>query len=426
MKKACLCALGVAMGAAVRVALPDPIAYFAFDEIREGVVADLSGNGRHLTVGAGCALTNDAATGSALWLAGETTTFAQFAVPSLPKRTISFWYKRSSQPGPNFEEKSETGDKNCLMPTLIANLSKFTLRFNNSWADANDHTLGLGNHDCVAYYGDGGALGGSYASYGKYPQIYPEKWTHLAYTIDVTDSQPLEGSDHLDTFNLRFYVNGELWFAQDGGTTTNAYPAQTATLGNNTKDGPRPCRGALDEFKVFDQCLSAEQVRAEYDRCKDTANRFRLVAWYPFQEFSEPDGDGNFTTPDQSPEGIVNGRVMTCSAETSVTSGPQGADKAIHFQGTALTHAFATIPFKVEDFTLAAWVNVSTNTSIVRCEGQTANYPRLITYGNFSSYYVHLLTSLKNQYTMPGDASVASWPTRAPKSPAERLPRRRR
>ncbi len=407
-KQILLCAC-VAVGLTARASLPDPIAYFAFDEIRDGIVADLSGHGRDLTVGAGCALTNDAAAGSALWLEGDTATFAQFAVPSLPKRTISFWYKRSHQPGPNFEEKSVTADKHCLMPTLIANLSKFNLRFNNSWADANDHALGIGNCDLVAYYGDGGALSGFYVSYGKYPQVYPEKWTHLAYAIEITDSRPLEGSNHLDTFNLRFYVNGELWFAQDGGATTNAYPSSTVTLGNSAKDGPRPCRGALDEFKVFDQFLSADQVRAEYDRCKDTANRFRLVAWYPFQEFSEPDGDGNFTTPDQSPWGVANGQVMTCSAETSVASGLQGDDRAIHFQGTARTCAFAAVPFKVEDFTMAAWVNVSTNTSIVRIEGETANYPRLITWGNFTSYYTWVLSSLQNQYTMPGDSAIRTF-----------------
>ncbi len=245
-KTTLLCVCGVASWAA-RAALPDPIAYFSFDEIRDGAIADLSGNGRTLTVGPGCSLTNDAASGSALWLDGTTSTYATFQSPVLKQRTISLWYKRCHQPGPNFEEKYGASDNNCRMPTLIAGLSKFNLRFNNSWANSSDHSLGIGNHDLVAYYGDSAYYSDSYFSYNRYPQLYPERWTHLAWAIEVTDSEYATEEQvgaHRDTFNLRFYVNGELWFSRGGGATTNAFAAQTTILGNNAVNGSRPCRGA--------------------------------------------------------------------------------------------------------------------------------------------------------------------------------------
>lgn len=400
-------------GFAAVAALPDPIAYFSFDAVTNGVVADLSGNGRVLTLGTGCSLTNDSAAGSALWLEGAQNTYAQFAVPELKKRTISLWYKRSSQPGPWFEASTSgtaPADRGHLMPTLIANLSKFNLRFNNSWANANDHSLGVGDYYIIAYYGSGGNLGGVYFSYLNYPQFCPEKWTHLAYAIEITNSMPTGvGSDHLDTFNVRIYMNGTLYFGQDGCTTTNAYPSGTATLGNSTANGTRPCRGTIDEFKVFDEFLTQDQIVEEYNRCKDSANRFNLLAWYPFQTFSDPDGDGNRTTPDLSPWGVANDHVMDCSYETSVVSGPHGTDKAIHFQGTAMTHAYARVPYKVDDFTMSAWVNCSTNTSILRIAGQTSNFPRLITFGNFASYYYWPINLLQNQYMMPGDTTVRTF-----------------
>ncbi len=195
-KTTLLCVCGVASWAA-RAALPDPIAYFSFDEIRDGAIADLSGNGRTLTVGPGCSLTNDAASGSALWLDGTTSTYATFQSPVLKQRTISLWYKRCHQPGPNFEEKYGTSDNNCRMPTLIAGLSKFNLRFNNSWANSSDHSLGIGNHDLVAYYGDSAYYSDSYFSYNRYPQLYPERWTRAGLQPPAGRDQRLPGRAQL-------------------------------------------------------------------------------------------------------------------------------------------------------------------------------------------------------------------------------------
>lgn len=102
--------------------------------------------------------------------------------------------------------------------------------------------------------------GGSIA-YGTVPGGIPQnQWTHVAFSRSI------------ETHTVNFYVNGTPLAANPLSLTTNAsYNVGPITLGNHSFGGYGHCEfnGDIDEVKIWDYCLSAEQIAAEYRRVHD-------------------------------------------------------------------------------------------------------------------------------------------------------------
>ena len=405
-KRAVLAIALIASAVVAYAALPNPSTYFSFDSSDGSTVSDLSGSGRNLTIGSGAYVTNLAAVGNALWFDGTENAWASFSPPVVTNRTISFWYWRNCDPGPYFAANWNSGSNtsNNSMPTLISGLGTLNFRFGNQWEDSSNQSLGLKNKQVVPYFG---AISAVYmpTNTKNYAEAGFCRWVHYALTFNVKSRTP-NGNNLQDVVDCAFYVNGEKVYEIGNQVTYNCVNGNLARLGN-IAGNLRPCCGALDEFRVFDSVLSESEIREEFARGAN-AQKQRLVAWYPLQEFSAAAVDGSFTTPDKTDYGIANGTVMTCSSETSVVPGPGGNDHALHFQGTSDSKAETVVPWPVDDFTVSAWVNVSTNTTIIRIPGQSANYPPFFRYGNA---YVSTRTAIADTsvgYRLPGgsDANI--------------------
>ena len=403
-------AVGVCVALPLWATLPAPVVDYSFDTLAsDGGIADLSGNGQDLTLGTGATITNFAARGNALWFDGTQKAYSFLTMSDRLKatksRTISFWMYRDNFPGTYFEEAFSDSDKNSSMPTLISGLNTFCFRFNNSWMKSDDHSRGAANYQLVAWIGNSAPLGGLYFNYAKYPEVLMGKWAHVAYTVDVKEEQPGGGY----VIDAGIYVNGEKWYAGTDLAASNITAATTYSyLGNNGVNGKRPCHGAIDELRVYGQALTDAQIKEEFARTRGT-HTCKLVARYPLQEFTPPDGTGAFTSPDVTAYGQAHGTALQCSAETSVVDGPFPGTKALHFNGTYGTLAHQRIPFPMDELTFSCWVNISTNTSILRIAGQSANYPCIIQMGNFKANTVWDISSTKFQYQMIGYPTIQNF-----------------
>ena len=407
MKKLTMFGIVFAAACAWAVDLPDPVIWWTMDAVEDSKVKDVTGNGWDLTgLGSGTHVTNLAAKGNALWFDGTTDSWANRSnQPLLTSRTLSFWIWRNEYPGdcrayaPTAEDKRQAG-----MPSIFSNLSALNIRSNNNMVDETKPLLGVSSRDLVSWYGSGGGLGGYYFSLNNYPTFMLGAWTHICYSIDVKSAVlDANGTQSVHTFDAKVYINGTPCIVVTDGVTTNG-SSSTALWVGNLSSRLRPFCGALDEVRVFDSALTAEQVAAEYARI--SACHARLVARWPLDTFSERDDGGSYTSPVTAGfmAGLGDGYDMTFNDHTCVTNGPAGTT-AVHFDGTATTRGtVASIPYKLEDFTVACWVHMPTNANIIRIAGQGNNFPRLFTLGG-NVIDIHFQRGDSNrtvQYTVPG------------------------
>ncbi len=91
-------------GAIATSAATNPIAWWKMDQIENNQVADASGNGRDLTVGADCFISNTVHLAgpkfSTLYYPGTTGSWASCNCPALTNRTIVLWLYRDIGWGP--------------------------------------------------------------------------------------------------------------------------------------------------------------------------------------------------------------------------------------------------------------------------------------------------------------------------------------
>ena len=87
-------------GAMAAAAATDPVAWWQMDKIENGKVADASGNGRDLTVGADCFISNSVhlldSQFSTLYYPGTTGAWASCSCPALTNRTLVLWLNRDA------------------------------------------------------------------------------------------------------------------------------------------------------------------------------------------------------------------------------------------------------------------------------------------------------------------------------------------
>ena len=368
--------------------LPNPIIWWSMDAIENGKVVNKAGSGFDLSMSGTPYLTNFAVTGTAMWFNGTASSYGTCAPgPALTNRTISFWMYRNPDPGPLFDPANRVN----TMPTIFSGLSGQFLRMNNSWINA-DTNRRLADQSLVCYLGEGGVNNGWYYGFGNYPQFNIGAWTHVAITV-ASKSEAPDGGKTVYTFDARLYLNGEPYVVQSDCVISNICTSSTITLGN-IGNHQRPFCGAIDEFRVFDTVLTPEQVREEFERAGDVCTA-RLVAWYPMQTITPADG-GGYTTADMS------GFDKTMAFTDHTTPVQTDVGGAIRFDGTATTRGVAQVPTLMQDLTVAMWLNVSTNATIVRISGQNNNFPWLFTIDATTIRFLKDLTSRKLQYTLRG------------------------
>ena len=347
------------------VELPDPIVRFAMDAVVDGKIADISGNGRDMTLGASLYLTNGPTAGSsALYYDGTTDAWATFPCPALATRTVAFWMYREATDGPIDASVNK-------FPYFLSGLSTMRLM---TTANTQQMRVALGTQDITA----------NYPINGTSPTATRGEWSHYVFSVEDTGT----GTDSAPVVNFSYWKNGVLQVSTANfSVSTTISVAGTAIVGNDRKSGSRPIYGALADFRVYDVALTTTQARALYVQSRrDLCGGAELLAWWPMERFVTNGVDGFVYTPDASGFNAA-GRTsdmnetngwMRLSADTVLTNGPCGTDRAVFYTGTAATWSRGKMPCGARETTWSMWINPSRNSTIFRVAGQDKNFPHLM------------------------------------------------
>ncbi|MBR0504627.1 MAG: hypothetical protein IJJ84_04415 [Kiritimatiellae bacterium] len=365
--------------------LPAPIIWWDMEAVSNGKIADKSGNGRDLTLGAGASLTNGCggATGYALFFAGQKNTWATFPCPALGSRTISFWYRRERGSGP-----ISNGEGNTY-PYLITNLSTMRMHFANAADNNVSSSIFAENPDPTRN-----------RYFTPAPSLYREVWTHVTLTFDVTSTEADEAESDkiISHVTYKAYVNGACVAAPATDfALTNFAVSGTAMLGNWSANGTgiRPSYGAVDEFRVWDTALDAEQVWAEYARTKDDYDETGLIGRWTFDDTETV--NGSLVLKDVA--GLAGD--ITCGAGIVVTNaGVEG--QCVACSGYKDCWGALTLPAAMgSDFTWTCWINQSPDSSkdtLAKIGGDGQNRgPRLLQAGG-DWYYINLKGAMPGEW----------------------------
>ncbi|MAD02360.1 MAG: beta-xylosidase [Pseudoalteromonas sp.] len=85
-------------------------------------------------------------------------------------------------------------------------------------------------------------------------RIPAKEWTHVAFTVDGTNGDV-----------LKMYVNGELQLETGGFPRVFTVPGETNEFALGVNYWDTPYNGAIDELKIFNGAISAEEIKALYD-----------------------------------------------------------------------------------------------------------------------------------------------------------------
>lgn len=80
------------------------------------------------------------------------------------------------------------------------------------------------------------------------------EWTHVAFTVDGTNGNA-----------LKMYVNGELQLETNGFPRVFTVPGETNEFALGVNYWDTPYNGAIDELKIFNGAISAEEIKALFD-----------------------------------------------------------------------------------------------------------------------------------------------------------------
>lgn len=210
---------------------PEPVAYWAMEEIADGIVADLSGNGYHATAhGVDGALPEvvEGIAGNALRFSGPREQYLQLAesggLEAFDAMTVMAWIKPVARGG-TYEIISNKGDKSGDPPWPGWRLRYF-------WTRA------------VFQFG---------TAEGQEPQVSTENWSvepgfwhHVAVTWDGE--------------RLQAYINADLAAVTevDGAIMPSRRPI---VIGNYVgRKNAYAFDGLIDELKVFDRALTPDEI----------------------------------------------------------------------------------------------------------------------------------------------------------------------
>jgi len=341
--------------------VPRPIALYRMSELQNGIVPDASGNGRDLTVGSGCSLTNDAPEGTGLYFDGTKAAAASFAHPALTDRTIAFWVKLTPEDGPIYDPTKTT------FPYLFG-VFGMTRMYYTTGAD-NRISLGSGyfNKNETPFKTD------------NVNTFLRKGWNFITMTYATADT----ADANVKTVSIKVYANGDLmtksgsYTLVDFGTkpVTNAFSAGTCILGNSAASGKgdRPIKGVMDEVSVYDCALTAEQVLRLYAP-RHTYETCAPVAGWDFDAIAT---SGSARTV---ADVTGTGNDLTLQASLVATNGVYGG--GLYWNGLPGNNAVSTkvIP-PMSDWTFSGWLNVSTD---LPADTTTYKLQRFYTFANDS------------------------------------------
>ncbi len=311
------------------VALPDPLIWWTMDEVtQDGKIIDASGNGHDLTLGPGMSLADSRLSGKALASDGTTNTWGTFSCPALTSRTISFWLYRN----PADNDDSITSAENKY-PYLFNGLSGMNLMFEGT-TESFRQSVGQAASAPFIFAGPS--------------RIW---WSHHAITLEDTGAR--ENGNAICQYN--YYRNGVLTYAKTNLVATGSIEVDSPTvifMNQGTSGNKRPVWGQIDEFRVFDTALSAEQVCAEFKRPLD-ARGPQLIGHWSMNDVTVHE-DNSRTVAETT--GLSNDLLLGTAVQH--VNAPTG--KGLYFDGTAASWAYTAVNnFQtLLDATIAMWINI--------------------------------------------------------------------
>ena len=327
--------------------LPSPIAWWKMDAVSGGMVADASGNGRVLTIGADC-FSSNLAYGvdremPTLYYPGTTASTASFSCPALTSRTVSMWVCREAGDGP----LSPSVNSAPYFLSYVSGMHLVGLR-------ATASTPGLGE---VSFRG------------GYAPKVYAGaprcSWHHIAVVVSVSS----KNGDGTYNGSITTYVNGAVYNEKlDCTFPASLSTAETGYIGNHS-NGNRPLFGHVGETRIYDTALSAGQVREIFDEVGHCA----LLAHWDMEEIIS-DGSGG-----RHIAGTGGGPSLALGTAMSLANGIDGM--ALLFDprdATSLANTYALSEPKIaacREVTVSMWLNVARDikdTATLVPEGGTA------------------------------------------------------
>ncbi len=333
-----------------------PIIWYKMDAVVESdgqrTIEDATGNGHTLTLGSGCYLTNGLA-GPALWYDGTSNAFGRVSGVALSSRTISFLFWREVENGPIYQSELYEYGAKTTWPYVFEGLSGQRCHLDTSKGSSS-----------ATYYLDG------VKSWSRNGVATRGKWQHIVY---VYEQQPMEDDSGSFSGSLSIYVDGVLLEAKSFDSLTDTSWASTIILGNSSTK-LRPIFGALDEVRVYDTALTAEEVTREALRVyKDSTPR--LMAHWRMDKIEETDaGEQRVVEASGNGSDLVLG--TGCSL---VDDGVVG--KGLRFDGSLAAYALVenvSANFtQIADWTFSGWVRQHLDSRSVFEVGHTNLYPRI-------------------------------------------------
>ena len=338
----------VAFTVAVSYALPSPMAWFDMSDASQGVVRDVSGNGRDLTLGPTVEVADDALFGKVLVVTGQRSDWRTFSCLVVTNATVAFWINRSATDSSIIVDGVE---KNTY-PRIVEGLSGMLVNYARNSAQLD--FLNQRNNPQTAYGG---------------PSPKRQEWHHVAFTVEYV------GEGEFGALAVRSYLDGVLVNTATQANNKTMLPAGSANvmLLNAGENGTKPTSGRFADFRFYAERLSDNQI-GEIFR---SVQMRRLVLHYEFESISETtDSVGRHTTP----EATGLGTAMTLGANmTLVEDGVNG--KALRSMGTSEIGGIMTTPAcEICERTIAIWLRNSSRATSMHA---TVNnpYPRLFAVG---------------------------------------------
>jgi len=349
-----------------------PIGWWSMDEVNaKGLIPDLSGNGRDLSLYGDVYLTNVAVSGMALYNPADVKDASvRFTCPGgLRERSVSMWLRLENEDGTFTYDNG-----NNTYPHLLNNFGGLRALY----------TFNSLNRGMTVYAGTKG-----YEDTSKW--LKPRGiWSHLVITLgEITENDA--------SATVRVYQDGILSFsasvALEGAWSVAS--AHTCSIAGN--GGNRPIHGFIDELKVYDVALTPAEVSTEY---RSHLNPESVVAHWTMERTEERGGKTYvLDETGRNPLELKGGAAIT-------TDDPVVGSAALLIPGADGDTANCVTPSNaVQSMTFAAWLWMSDTQPIGN------SYPRVADFGTGTFLNVQPAVdglSVSAQYFGSGDSAAAA------------------
>ncbi len=302
-----------------------PVVWFNMEETNSlGQVKNLgsAGSASDLTFARwDCSFTNEAISGRALFTHGTEGSGARFSCPDMTDRTISFWIRRDVDTGPYTDSAYPNfisgGPGNGMRVIFGKTSRRMTVYL------ANDLVFDAASVDVLDRH----------------------IWEHVALTFANTETRSVD---------FKIYVNGTQLYAANGfalseATVVGGTGAKQLVIGGN--GGNRPICCCVDEFRIWNRALSAQEIHAEYERITPSLDK-TLISWWQMDAIEE-EGNKRYVR-DRTAR---TNHLEVGSGVTMVQDEWKG--NVVRTDGTRSTWSIAKWPAAAADYTVMAWVNQS-------------------------------------------------------------------